>query len=83
MCIFFLFVIITFVTTGRSGLVPSAFVRELGVSRGSELSSYGKSHQGREQKSYEQRSSLVTENSRTSADRIGSIEILHDDVVGE
>jgi len=67
---------------GRSGLVPSTFVRELGVSKVNDISSYGAFNQGREQKSYEQRSRIITEDSNNSTARAGSIEILRDDVAG-
>ena len=74
---------ITFNFSGRSGLVPSTFVRELGVSRSGELSSYGTTTQGRGQKTYEHNSTAVTENSRNSGMRSGSVDILRDDVVGK
>ena len=63
--------------------MPSTFVRELGVSRASDMSSYGAFNQGREQKSYEQHSRIITENRNNSAGRTGSIEILRDDVTGK
>ena len=48
-----------------------------------DISSYGAFNQGREQKSYEQRSRIITEDSNNSTARAGSIEILRDDVAGK